>query len=198
MSADLRSERAGAAGVRFEEAVSLNCLIDILIPFVHADQLRISHFGWPEFRIDSDEKFLHHFDGVAIEPADDPHVIKARMIKRLMMHVLADDTVAELHVLLGVKNVRMPERIDWSRDRMCIRWIEKCNCVVLLEGVDTAIDIVIGEPLPELRKMLAHLTFDAGEIFVIDHGKSPLLFGMDTNPQRRKDRKRFLGHDTLP
>ncbi len=198
MSADLRSERAGATSVRFEEAVSLNRLIDILIPLVHANQLRIPNFGWPEFRIDSDEKLLHHFDGVAIESPNDLHVIKACMIKRLMMHVLADDTVAELHVLLGVKNVCMPERIDRSRDCMRIRRIEKCNCVVLPEGMDATIDIVIGEPLPKLGKMLAHLAFDTGEIFVIDYGKPLLLFGMDTDPQGRKDRKRLFGHDTLP
>ncbi len=99
-----------------------------------------------EFTV-SFEHFVEGLQRPRVESLDSLHLRRVVLVERGVVHVGADEFLAELCVILCEEDVSMPERVDLGRDRMHVEWVEYRDGIVLLERENAAFDIALIEAM---------------------------------------------------
>jgi hypothetical protein len=159
---------------------------------VAADEASIHESLREEGLVDVAEHLLVHAAGVVVELADLGHGNDIVVIEGLVRDVVAVHAVAEVDVVAGVQDVRVPERIDLVGDGVLVGRVEQRDGVVLLESENALIEVLVVDLPAFLGEHLGSLLADATEVGVVDfHHALPLQ-----NAERAGDGGEQL-HDDL-
>ena len=147
-------------------------IVSLGISTVRANQALSWRIGWPESGINVAriEQFLIDAQRVVVQFADKFHLVLAGVMERLVMHVEAENVVAKLHVIDGVKNVGMPEWIDDVRYRMLVAAVHDRHSIVHLQRQNAFVEKLFGWVFALTFENLLGLGPHAGEISPINQG----------------------------
>lgn len=151
-----RREGRGLAQVR---------LVDLLVA---AEQLGVRHDRRVERLVDVVEHLAVDVRRVGVEPGDVAQLGVVVVVERLVLDVLTEDPLAERDVLLGVEDVRVPERVDRVGDRVLVARVEESDGVVLLECENSRLEVLLAGGLTPVGELLANLPLDSVEVLDVD------------------------------
>lgn len=110
---------------------------------------------------------------VGVELGDVIYFVRLDVVERRVMRVLTEHRIAELDVLAGVQDVRVPEGIDDVRDGVLVTRVEQGDGVVLLQGKDALGNVLVADLLTLLGEFFTNLPVHARIVLIVNPEQTP-------------------------